>query len=328
MIVYCSNDSLSAHTAKRKSYFDHYSIPSRAVGIANLSNRDTEFTNENSYITHNGNHFKYAQRLIYAFQVLRKLNLSEGDVVILRGWEFVSLKWIIANKVFVEITDIPNAVLKWSVLRSIFKLIHARSTLLLTSLAFNSLFKSNDCYLWHNVAHPITRNLKKTPMAFENDRILYAGYLRGISDLFKKARWVHDQADFYGKRNIIGGESNLIINENYFGEYQYKRLNTLYYNYRYGYISDFFGLNSSLNLTNRIYEVILNYALPVHVKSDKTARFLNKHNLFYIKSFREFQDTLKLSQEEFIILVKQNRKLLLNAIRADNVVLNEVINFY
>ena len=327
MIIYCTNDSLSAHTAKRKAYFDYYSIPSSVVGIANLSNRDTEITIENIYKTHNGNPFKYVQRLIFAYRVLKRLDLSKGDVVILRGWEFVCLKWIILNRVFVEITDIPNAVLKWSILRSIFKLIHAKSTLLLTSLEFNSTFKSDKCYLWHNVSYPITMNLKKTPMAFENDRILYAGYLRGISDLLKNASWIYDQVDFYGKMNIIGGEANLIINENYFGEYQYKEMNALYYNYRYGYISDFFGFNSSLNLTNRIYEVILNYALPVHIKSDSTARFLKKHNLFYIASFREFQETLKLSQEEFISLVKQNKRRLLNAIRVDNTVFNEVVNF-
>ena len=325
MIIYCTNDCLSAHTAKRKAYFKQHSIPCRVVGIANLSNSDVDFATEIKYKTHNKNCFKYAQRLVYAFRILISLKPGKSDKVILRGWEFVSLKWLISKKVFIEITDIPNVVLKWSILRTIFKSIHSKNALLITSVYFGNFFKSNKYYLWHNVSYPITINLMKDPIAYETTRIIYAGYLRGISDLFSRAKWAYDITDFYGKRNIVGGGSNMILEKKYFGEYNYKDLNKLYSQYRFGYISDFFGLNSVINLTNRIYEVILNFTLPVHIKRDSTAYFLDEHDLFYIQSPRELQEVLDMSQKEFLALVEKNRGKLLKTIMVENEILNEVL---
>ena len=316
---------LSAHTAKRRAYFNEYSIPHKVVGIDNLSNKDIHVTSVNKYITNNGDRFKYVLRLIYAFRIIKENKLEDKDVLILRGWEFVILRWLVNGKVYIELTDIPNIVLKHNILLVIFKLIYSRGTLLVTSRAFSKLLKSKKSYLWHNVSYPINIAINKSSAAYKSNRIIYAGYLRGIERLYAEAKWVYDLIDFHGKRNIIGEGDFFVTEENYIGEYNYCDLNNIYKNYILGYVTDFFGLNSALNLTNRIYEVILNGALPIQVKDDNTTNFLNTHSLVYINTPEQLDDMLRLSEEEIMKILSQNMDKLLKVIKQDNDLINSLM---
>ena len=65
------------------------------------------------------------------------------------------------------------------------------------------------------------------------------------------------------KKNIIGQNyKSDFFKKNFCGSYKFKDLKNLYSNFLFSYISDFYGPNSNYNLTNRLYESVLNYSIP------------------------------------------------------------------
>lgn len=321
MVIYCTNDLLSAHTRKRCSYFEYYGINYDIIGISNFSNCDSLQKINSVYSTENNGLSRYLFRLYYALRIVLNLRKSKNAVIIFRGFEFLLWTSILKNKVYFEITDIPNVAFKNRILFRVFNLLFQKTSIITTSPAFLSLLKLETELIWHNVPFLNFYNKPELTKQNLNHRIIYAGYLRGLGTLKSEYQWIFHHSDFFGKRNIRNGSYD-VLGQNYFGEYVFEDLQQIYSHYAFGFVSDFYGPNSNYNLTNRIYEVIFNECIPVHVKSDAVSEFFDNLGIFYISSKEHFEQVITLDVEKLMAITSSNYQKLKESVLKDFSILN------
>ena len=83
--------------------------------------------------------------------------------------------------------------------------------------------------------------------------------------------------------------------------------------------------NSNYNLTNRLYETILNYCIPIELNNNYQKSFLDKLGIFYLDSdisIKNFNENLYLKYS------KINYQILNKEILKDNKKINNFINNY
>ena len=321
MVIYCTNDLLSAHTKKRSSYFEYFGINYELCGISNLSNQDNRDTFNSKYTTENKGLSRYIVRLYYAIRIVRDLRKRSDVVIVFRGWEFLLVISVLKHNYFFELTDIPNVILNSRSLMRILELLCSKASIISTSPAYLKLLKSDGNLIWHNTPFLTFQDLHESALTNSNKKVLYAGYLRGIKTLQTHYRWLYLRMDFFGKRNILNSSAD-ILGENYFGEYFFDELKIIYSNYTVGYVSDFYGPNSMYNLTNRIYEVIFNGCIPVHVKTDATSNYLDNIGIFYIASKEQFEYVCTMDLHQLKTIANSNHRILQEIILKDFSMLN------
>ena len=321
MIIYCTNDCLSAHTRKRCAYFDYYGIEYKILGISNLSNKDGHSEFDTRYKTKNIGSSRYIFRVYYSIRVLWDLQKEKDCVIIFRGYEF--LFWIpfFKQKCYFELTDIPNVVLKFQILRRILTILCSRISIISTSPYYLNLLKSDSKLIWHNVPFFDVQEKREVKLYSTNSRVIYAGYLRGLDALQTTYSWLYENMDFFGKKNILNSSVHL-LGKNYFGEYMFEDMPKIYSIYTFGYVSDFYGPNSTYNLTNRIYEVIFSGCIPVHVKTDALSYFLDELKIFYISTKDQFEHACAMDKNEIIDIVNLNYRILHELVHMDFARLN------
>lgn len=315
MIVYCSSDCSSAHTIKRIEFLKRRGFVVRVFGIRNLSNDDF-IVSEEFRTTRNDDSFKYVQRIIVAFRIVLSMSFVKREFIILRGFEFLFWRFLLFGKVYYELTDLPEIFCNNALGRFLIKLSLRNVYVLSTSQGFIDVLNLKNYSLWHNV--PIVnygaidiRNKKK-------NRIIYAGYLRGIGILKEENELLFREMDFFGRLNILNSGHDKIPDKRYFGPYDFLSLSDLYSSYKFGYISDYYGCNSHFNTTNRLYEVILSGAIPVHIKNDSMHSFLKKLGVVFVYNHDEFKKLSIISELELNEIVKANFLKLMAYVDKDN----------
>lgn len=324
MVIYCTNDLLSAHTKKRCSYFEYYGINYELCGISNLSNHDSQHKSNSKYTTENKGLSRYFLRIYYAIRIVSDLRKRKDVFVVFRGWEFLLVISLLKHNYFFELTDIPNIILNNRSLMRILELLCSKASIISTSPAYLKILKSDSNLIWHNVPFLTFQDIHESAFTNLNKRVLYAGYLRGIKTLQSDYHWLYERMDFFGKRNILKSSVD-ILGENYFGEYFFDDLNKIYSSYSFGYVSDFYGPNSLYNLTNRIYEVIFNGCIPVHVKTDASSNYLDNLGIFYIASKEQFEHVCSMDLHQLKSIANSNYRILQEFVLQDFSKLNLIL---
>ena len=325
MIYYCTNDLLSAHTNKRCSYFEYYGIKYELLGISNLSNDDIKQSNKSKFTTKNRGFSRYFFRLYYALRIILDLRKKKDAKVILRGFEFLFWITLLKKNFFFELTDIPNVVFNNRILMRILTHMCSRTSIISTSPAYLQLLQSDSRLIWHNVPFLDFDYKREVALSNINNRVIYAGYLRGLKTLNKEYKWLYSKIDFFGKKNIRYSSVE-ILDENYFGEYFFDDLNKIYLNYLFGYVSDFYGENSTYNLTNRLYEVIFNGCIPVHVKIDTVSKYFDDLGIFYISTKEQLEYACSMDIDKLKSIINSNQSVLREVVLLDFQRLNLHLN--
>ena len=326
MVIYCTNDLGSAHTLKRRRYFEYYKIDHKIVGILNTSNEDSEYPYDFRFRTNNASRFKYYQRVYYAYLLTKSLVNDDSEKIIFRGLEFLLFSAMLKNKYFIELTDIPNSILRSKFFRFLLRVFLRKRNLIVTSRGFlDALGLITTAKIWHN-----TPLLVDDTQSFEEKlqprmRIIYAGYLRGVKELKLNHAWLYNEMDFYGKKNILSVDLSM-LKENYYGEYDFKHLNKVYDKYIFSYISDFHGPNSNYSITNRLYETILNGCIPVHAKKDCTSVFMDNLGITYVRNLAEFNTFKNKKAQDLLLYADQNELKLTEQLKIDSIKLNNEIS--
>lgn len=320
-IIYLTSDLSSAHTEKRVNWFKQNGYQFRLLGCANDNNTDTKI-DKNIFLFKSG--FRgYIQRILFSFfLIVRERNSLKNNILIVRGFEYVLFLWIFKINFIKEITDIPTSFFSNKILIFFFKFILKNKTIFFTSYGFNKIFnfKITHTFIWHN--NPVTD--KKPTINNPKNRIIYAGYLRELEILSQNLKNL--KIDLWGKLNIITQNYNSeFVLKNYKGTFKFENLSNLYSRYRLSYISDFYSKNSNYNLTNRLYETILNYCIPIELNNNYQKSFLDKLGIFYLDSdisIKNFNENLYLKYS------KINYQILNKEILKDNKKINNFINNY
>lgn len=279
-IIYLTSDLSSAHTEKRVNWFKQNSYQFNLLGCANDNNTDSKI-DKNIFLFKSG--FRgYIQRILFSFfLIFRERNNLKNNILIVRGFEYVLFLWIFRINFIKEITDIPTSFFKHKFLIHFFNSLLKNKIIFLTSFGFNKIFnfKKTNIFLWHN--NPISN--KKPTINNRKNRIIYAGYLRELEILSKNLNNL--QIDLWGKLNIITQNYNSeFVSKNYKGTYLFEELSDLYSQYRLSYVSDFYGENSKYNLTNRLYESVFNYCIPVEINNNYQKVYLDGLKILYQNS--------------------------------------------
>ena len=306
-VIYLTSDLASAHTAKRVKWFELNDFRCELLGSANKSNIDV-FMKRDVFFFQSG--FKgYLNRVIFAFFLVLKERKKLGNsVLIVRGFEYVFFLWLFRIHFFKEITDIPPSFFKYKPLLYFYKSILSNRMVFLTSGGYNEILNlsKKNVFIWHN--NPVIKQNKEITNRL-NKKILYAGYLRGLNELTEKLG--SHEIDLWGKLNILTQNYNsAFVSLNYKGTYLFEELSDLYGQYQFSYVSDFYDENSNYNLTNRLYESILNYCIPIEVNHNFQKRFLDKVGISYLNSSNminlfDRNTYIENSQKNFILITKE-----------------------
>lgn len=325
MIIYLTSDISSPHTSKRARWFSNNGFDYELYGFENQSNTiSLEQEPSDPFLKIKSGPFNYFKRIVAAFKLCFELNkeLRQG-IIIVRGFEYLLPLKLFGFKFYYELTDIPEIFFRLKSLRLIFKFLLQDSKLLVTSIAYNEVLKLDEqkILIWHN--DPVlSTNYQDNIVITEKStkRIIYSGYLRGLKKLIQDNSGFL-QIDFYGKCNILGEKYNFkeFLN-GYKGEYNPHELYKIFNKYWFSYISDTKGKNSKYNLTNRLYESILHFSIPVEFQNNYQSEFLRKEKIFFISNTKcETDLTLKQLHEISV----RNHKILSKLIEKDN---NSIVN--
>ena len=96
----------------------------------------------------------------------------------------------------------------------------------------------------------------------------------------------------------------------------------MYSQYRFSYVSDFYDKNSKYNLTNRLYESIFNYCIPVEINNNYQKQYLDRLKILYLNS----SDSIyKLNESLYFKNAKINYDLLKKEIIKDDEIITKFI---
>ena len=315
-IIYLTNDANSHHTLKRKIELEKNNFSVKIIGFINSDNDDSKVINQNeNFLKIKSGYFFYLVRIFNAFIIAMNIKLNyKNHKIIVRGFEFIIPLKLMSLDFSFEITDIPNLFFKNKIYTIFLKQILNKNKIFFTSPEFNKIFGFNNFLIFHN-----KHNLKGAlPNKLKKNKILYAGYIRDFTFLIKKFK-AKIPINFYGLLNIRGIDySDKYLNNFYKGKYKSSDCHKIYSNYRYSYISDFHGENSRYNLTNRLYESIFNYSIPVEISTNFQKRYINNLNLFFVKSIDDinFFNSLEIDQQKKIL--RDNFNILKNVVEKDH----------
>lgn len=301
-LIYLTNDLGSYHTKKREWFLTNIGFRVILLGYLNSANQSENLSFKGQLTYNSISNSKLLWRFIYAFKLIF-VNRGKARIIV-RGIEFIPplliSSWFFSSKVYYfELTDYSSRKGVFSISKLLVKLINQKRNIKILS---TSPFYLKKCIPWYNWPkcdwHEISNVLPKIP----NERILYAGFLRGISFIKTVNKY-----DFYGLLNIKG--EKYPKNINYLGSYQAEELPEIYSRYKYSYIDDNFGENSQLNLTNRLFESILNYTIPVSLKKNCAQQnWMINQGIIFLSNDNEIQ----ISTSDFLDITTNNKSILKN----------------
>ena len=311
-IIYLTSDLSSAHTNKRLKWFKLNDFRCEPLGSANRNNTDTNLS-QDLFFFRSG--FKgYVKRILHSFKLVYKERKKfKNSILVVRGFEYAVFLWILRINFIKEIADIPTPFFKYKILLKLFRNLLKNKSVFLTSLGYNEIFKFSEkkIFIWHN--NPIIKKQKEITN-LSNKKIIYAGYLRGLNELSEKLDNV--KIDLWGKLNIITQNYNSkFISKNYKGTYLFEELSDLYSQYRFSYVSDFYDENSKYNITNRLYESILNYCIPVEINNNYQKKYLDRLKILNLNSSSSI---IQFNEILYAKYAKINYNLLNNEIKKDD----------
>lgn len=321
-LIYLNSDNSSHHTYKRVKYFQKNFNSVIVFGHNNSNNTTSELLN--NFENFSSGKRLYLLRLFSSFKIVfQNRKLLRKEILIVRGMEFLLPLKVLGINFYYEFTDIPKYFEKnW--IKNFFKLIIGKNHVVLTSLGFNEFldFSEDKILIFHNMPDYKNYTPKKT-----NDltKLLYAGYLRSFEKIINQFS-ENIRIDFYGKMNIENvNYKNAYLQKNYKGEYNHYEIKKIYDGYLLSYISDLHDLNLNYNLTNRLYESILNYSLPVEIGNGFQKHFLKINNIFFVSSLSDLNKLDSFSEKQILNILKSNKKNLIKAIERDHKILLEKI---
>lgn len=320
-IIYLTSDLSSPHTEKRNNFFKKNNLNVQIIGSVNTKNAYNSKEKKTYIFNYESGLLGYAKRIYLSLKfVWKNKNKLRNNFIIARGLDFyLALK--ICNVNFIpEYCDISNVELRLKFVRKYVKDILLSSNFILTTsrgfLRFHSIEK-NISFMWPNNPHGV-----KTQSDLTNKRrtVAYLGYLRNYQDL-EELNSKGIEIAIYGKFNIQGaGKVPKSILENYKGEYNFEELGLIYRNHWFSYVQDNYSESSKYSLTNRLYESILSFSIPViNGKNTYLYEYINNLGLNYIDmSQKKYIKTMRqIDEGKMNHYVLQNYKILTDVLSSD-----------
>ena len=313
----------SPHTQKRLSYLREYFVVSQ---LGSLNPVNLPFSSVK--VSHGRKVFlDYFLRILKTLkQLTALLRISRNDIIIVRGFEFELLCLILRKRYFVEITDLHQFYFKNQIVRYVLHLVYESSiSAILTSSGFHSVIGPKNSLIWHNLPNfSVPKGLRKERIS---DRVVYCGYLRNHCELNELSRVI--PLDLYGKFNQSHSRrSDFDLSEEklvYRGEYLFKDTVDIYSKYWFAYVGDHVGMNSSYNLTNRLYESCMSGTIPIAIANrSHLSNFMVKNEIgIILLSFKDFALLPLMKKSDLQQIADKSRDNLINIIEKDHDRLNK-----
>lgn len=321
-IHYVSADLGSPHTQKRLSYLREHFVVSE-LGSFNPVN--LPFSSVSVSSGRKVPLYYFVRILKTIKHVISLSRISRNDIIIVRGFEFELLCFVLRKRYFVEITDLNQMYFKSQSVRYVLNLVYGSGiSAILTSPGFYNVIGSKSYLIWHNIPNfSLPKDISTKRIS---DRVVYCGYLRNHREINKLSKVI--PLDLYGKFNQLHSKrsdfdfskENLV----YHGEYHFKDTVDVYSKYWFAYVGDHVGINSSYNLTNRLYESCMSGTIPIGIANGSyLSNFMMENEIGMIfQSFKDFALLPLMTQSQLQQIACKSRDNLISIIEKDHGILN------